>query len=121
VTNEADRPLHVDLGVPAARNARIYALAGLAITAVVGLFLWDLLGLILGLPLALIGLVRGAVSMRSTRSYPDDRRAALTAIAAGVVAFTLVIPIMLGALDAGGGGVDCQDNAACRDHQSSEN
>lgn len=118
MTNEADTPLPIDLGVPTARNARIYALAGLAITGVVGLFLWDLLGVILGLPLALFGLVRGAMSMRSTRSYPNDRRAAVTAIAAGVVAFTLVIPI---ALDAGGGGLDCQDNAACREHQSSQN
>ncbi|MEY2432399.1 MAG: hypothetical protein QOC92_2124 [Acidimicrobiaceae bacterium] len=121
MTNEADRPLHVDLGVPAARNARIYALAGLAITGLVGLFLWDLLGLILGLPLALTGLVRGASSMRSTRAYPNDRRAATTAVAAGVVAFVLVIPIMVGALDAGGDGVDCQDKAACREHQGSQN
>lgn len=98
MTKEADEPLHVDLGVPAARNARIYALSGLAITAVVGLFLWDLLGLIFGVPLALIGLVRGAASMASTRAYASDRRAAMTAVAAGVGALILVVPIMLGAV-----------------------
>lgn len=87
-----------DLGVPAARNARIYALVGLAITAIVGLFLWDLLGIILGAPFAMLGLVRGVSILRRTTGYPADRRAAITAIAAGVASFALWIPIFLSAM-----------------------
>ena len=68
-----------------------------AITAIVGLLIWDLLGLIFGLPLAVFGLVRGARSLDRTRAYPSDRRAAVTAIVAGLASLALVIPIWIGA------------------------
>ena len=90
-----------DLGVPTARNARIYALAGLAITAIVGLLIWDVLGLSLG----------------RTHAYPRDRRAAITAIAAGVVALALVIPIIISATNSGNEPIDCGNNQACLNEQ----
>lgn len=98
MTNYPSTTLVPDLGVPAARNARIYAVVGLGITAIVGLLLWDLLGIILGAPFALIGLVRGVSSLRRTRDYPADRRAAITAIVAGAASFALWIPIFLSAM-----------------------
>ena len=71
-----------DLGVPAARNARIYAVAALAVTAVIGLVVWDLVGIVLGLPLVVIGIGRAARSWRPTAAYPSDRRALVVAFAA---------------------------------------
>ena len=66
-----------DLGVPAARNARRYAVAALVVTAVIGLAVWDLVGILLGFPLAAIGVVQAAWSWRPTDAYPRDRRALL--------------------------------------------
>ena len=119
VSDPAASSIRPDLGIPTARNARIYAIAGLAVTAVVGLVIWDLLGLILGLPLAILGLIRGGMSLRLTRAYPRDRRAAITAIAAGLVALALVIPIVISASNSEDEPVDCGNNQACLDRQQS--
>ncbi len=110
-------PVHPDLGVPAARNARIYAVVGLMITAVVGLFIWDLLGILLGLPLALIGLVQGTRALGRTRTYPRDRRAAITAILVGLAYTALVIPIAIRAERSGSGPVDCGNDRSCVEQQ----
>lgn len=111
--------IQLDLGVPGARNARIFALVGLAITAIVGLLLWDLLGLILGIPIATVGLVQGARSVGRSRAYPRDRRAAITAIAAGLAAFVLAILIVARAEQSGNQPVGCGDNQACLEEQGS--
>lgn len=106
-----------DLGVPGARNARIYALIGLAVTVVVGVFVWDLLGVIFGLPFAALGLVRGAMTVKRTRAYPRDRRAAITAIVVGVAYLALLIPIGMRADRSGSEPVDCGGEQTCLEDQ----
>lgn len=69
-----------DLGVPAARSARTFAVTAAVLTALVGLFVWDLVGILVGLPFAIIGLVRGARAWRATAAYPRDRRALVVAL-----------------------------------------
>lgn len=117
LTENAEGGPRPDLGVPGARNARIYALIGLAITVVVGVFVWDMLGVILGLPFAALGLVRGAMTVKRTRAYPRDRRAAITAIVVGVAYLALLIPIGMRADRSGSERVDCGSNQPCLEDQ----
>ena len=86
-----------DLGVPAARNARFYACVGLGVTAVVGLLVWDLVGIVLGTPLTVMGLVRALTAWRATAAYPRDRRAVWLALAAFAVWIPLTTYIAAGA------------------------
>ena len=114
------RTVEPELGVPAARNARIYAVVGLVITAVVGLFVWDMLGVLLGLPFAVMGLVQGGRTLVRTRTYPRDRRAAVTAIVVGLVYCALLIPIAIRAERSGNEPVDCGTDRACLEEQRRE-
>ena len=117
MSEPAASPLEPDLGVPAARNARIYAVVGLFVTALVGLFIWNLLGILLGLPLALIGLVQGIRAFGRTRAYPRDRRAAITAILVGLAYAALVIPIAVRADRSASEPVDCGTDRSCVEEQ----
>lgn len=111
--------LEPERGVPAARTACICSFVGLAIITIVGLFIWDVLGVVLGLPFAIWGVVRAASSLGRTRPYPRDRRTAITAVVAGLASVALVIPIAIDGGNSGNEPVDCRGNRACLEDQPS--